>query len=189
MPTDWRRARSRRPSGPAAPVSRPSASQPARYSMRIGWRLACMSRRLLAATACTSPAGRRSQAASAVCAWLVMSSLPPKAPPLDTSSTVTSVVLDAEHDGDLVAVVPHALAAGVHVQRPAVGVGHGEGRLGLEEGVLDALGLEHLVHDVGAGGERGVDVAPGVRRRATARCRRVPHTAIVGGRRRPRPGR
>ena len=39
---------------------------------------------------------------------------------------------------------------------------HGERRLGLEEGVLDALGLEHLVHGVGARGEAAVDVAAGV---------------------------
>ena len=34
----------------------------------------------------------RSQAARAVWAWLDMSSLPPKAPPLDTNSTVTRSV-------------------------------------------------------------------------------------------------
>ena len=74
------------------------------------------------------------------------------------------VGVDAEDRGDLVAVVPHALPARVHVQVAcrAVGVGHGQRGLGLEEGVLDALGLEHLVHDVGAGGQRGVDVAPPV---------------------------
>ena len=60
-----------------------------------------------------------SQAASAAWAWLLMSSLPPNAPPFDTSSTVTRVVADAEHAGDVVAVVPHALAARVDVQRAA----------------------------------------------------------------------
>ena len=69
------------------------------------------------------------------------------------------VLGDGEHVGDLAAVVPHALAAREHLER-AVVEGHGQRRLGLEEGVLDALGLEHLVDGVGAGGEGGVDVRP-----------------------------
>ena len=67
-------------------------------------------------------------------------------------------MVDAEHRGDLVAVVPDALAAREDLQG-AVGLRHGEGRLGLEEGMLDALGLEDLVDRVGRGGERRVDVA------------------------------
>ncbi len=66
-----------------------------------------------------------------------------------------------QHVGDLAAVVPHALAAGEHLQ-PAVVERHDQRRLRLEEGVLDALGLEHLVDGVGAAGEGLVDVAPGV---------------------------
>ena len=68
---------------------------------------------------------------------------------------------EVEHAADVVAVVPHALAAGVDVQRRSSPSpdGHGERRLGLEEGVLDALGLEDLVDRVGAGRERAVDVA------------------------------
>ena len=69
------------------------------------------------------------------------------------------VLGDAEDVGDLAAVVPHALPAREHLQR-AVVAGHGQRRLGLEEGVLDALGLEHLVDGVGAGGQRGVGVEP-----------------------------
>jgi hypothetical protein len=44
---------------------------------------------------------------------------------------------------------------------PAVGSrGIGQGGLRLEEGVLDPLGLERLVHRVGRRGQGGVDVAP-----------------------------
>ena len=89
---------------------------------------------------------------------------------------------EAEHGGDVVAVVPHALAAGVHVQ-PAVVARHRQRRLGLEERVLDALRLEHLVHDVGARGERGVDVAAGVLAHAQHVVVRAPHRdlGIVDG--------
>ena len=69
-------------------VSLPSESQPAQYSSRIGWRLAWI--RKLSSRDSVHFTGRcSSQAASAVCPWLLMSSLPPNAPPLDTSSTVT----------------------------------------------------------------------------------------------------
>ena len=69
-------------------VSAPSASQPAQYSNRIGWRLAWISR--LSSRDNVHFTGRcRIQAASAVWPWLLMSSLPPKAPPLETNSTVT----------------------------------------------------------------------------------------------------
>ncbi len=55
--------------------------------MRIGWRLECISndcsRVNVHFTGCC-----RSHAASAVCAWFAMSSLPPNAPPFDTSFTV-----------------------------------------------------------------------------------------------------
>ncbi len=64
-----------------------------------------------------------------------------------------------QHRGDLVAVVPHALATRVHVQ-PAVGAGHGQGRLGLQESVLDALRLEDLVTTVGAGARRPRATSP-----------------------------
>ncbi len=67
-------------------VSRPSASHPAvmwiRIGCRLGWRSSDSSRVRVHFTG-----QRRSQAARAVCAWLDMSSLPPKAPPLETSST------------------------------------------------------------------------------------------------------
>ena len=73
-------------------VSLPSASQPAQYSSRIGWRLAWMSK--LSSRDSVHLTGRcSSHAASAVWPWLLMSSLPPNAPPLETSSTVTSSVL------------------------------------------------------------------------------------------------
>ena len=68
------------------------------------------------------------------------------------------IVADAEHGCDLVAVVPHTLAAGVHVQA-AVVTDHGERALGLEEGVLDPLGLERLGDHVRAARQLGLDVA------------------------------
>ena len=67
---------------------RPSASQPAVYSMRMGWRLGCSSSD--SSRDSVHFTGLRSRwAASAVWAWFDMSSLPPNAPPLLTSSTVT----------------------------------------------------------------------------------------------------
>ena len=89
-----------------------------------------------------------------------MSSLPPNASVGDELDR-HDVGVDSEHTADVVTVVPDALTARVHVE-PASGVvsgRHGEARLRLEEGVLDALGLEDLVHGVGAGAEGGVDVA------------------------------
>ena len=68
-------------------VSLPSASQPAHISMRMGWRLGCI--RSDSSRETVHSTGRpKSHAASAVWAWLAMSSLPPNAPPLLTSSTV-----------------------------------------------------------------------------------------------------
>ena len=69
-------------------VSLPSASQPAVYSIRIGWRFGCISSD--SSRDSVHFTGRcNSQAASAVWAWFAMSSLPPNAPPFETSSTVT----------------------------------------------------------------------------------------------------
>ena len=62
-----------------------------------------------------------------------------------------------EQSSDLVAVVPHSLATRVDQQVPVAG--HRQRALGLEEGVLDALRVEHLVHHVRAGGQRVVGVA------------------------------
>ena len=75
------------------------------------------------------------------------------------------VLIDAEHAADVVPVVPHALPTGVHVEAAVVAGARrdGEAGLGLQEGVLDALGLEHLVERVRALGQRGVDVTAGVR--------------------------
>ncbi len=64
-----------------------------------------------------------------------------------------------EEGGDLVPVLPGALALRVHVQRP-VAVGHGERGLGLEERVLDELRAVRLGDDVRSARERGVHVAP-----------------------------
>ena len=64
------------------------------------------------------------------------------------------------------------------VKRPSA-FGHDERRLRLEERVLDALGLEHLVHDVRAGRERGVDVAARVRRARQHVAVELPHRVVV----------
>ena len=71
------------------------------------------------------------------------------------------LLVDAEHRRHLVAVVPDPLTAGVHVQ-PAVTGRDGQRGLGLEEGVLDALGLEDLLDDVGRRRQGRLDVTPGV---------------------------
>ena len=80
---------------PLSPMARtwrarilPSASQPILYDISIGWRLACM-RKLSSRDSVHLTGTCNNQAASDAWAWLLMSSLPPKAPPLVTSSTVT----------------------------------------------------------------------------------------------------
>ncbi len=75
------------------------------------------------------------------------------------------VVADCEQRGDLVAVVPHALTTRVDVQVTAAVVAarrHCQRALRLEEGVLDALGLEHLVHGVRTGSQGCIHVATAV---------------------------
>ena len=69
-------------------VNLPSASQPTWYSIRIGWRLACM-RKLSSRDSVQFTGCCRSHAANAVCPWFDISSLPPNAPPFETNSTVT----------------------------------------------------------------------------------------------------
>lgn len=51
---------------------------------------------------------------------------------------------------DVVAVVPHALTTGVHVQMATTFAfgGNGECALGFEEGVFDSLSAEGLTYDV-----------------------------------------
>ena len=146
--------------------------------MRIGWRLACI-RRLSSRDSVHFTGRCSSQAASAVWAWLRHVLLAAEGAAVGDELDGDLLVGQAEHRGDVVAVVPHALAA---ASRRAVAVPSAAGtasvRLGLQEGVLDALGLERLVHDVGAGGERGVDVAAGVRRLVLSTLASVPHTAI-----------
>ena len=88
------------------------------------------------------------------------------------------VSVDAEHRRDLVAVVPDALPAGVDVQS-TVTCRHGEGGLGLHEGVLNALGLEDLVDDVGRPDQGGLDVAAGVRRHRKHVSVQFPDSVLV----------
>ncbi len=54
----------------------------------------------------------------------------------------------AQDGGDLVAVVPHALATRVDV-KCAVLLRDRHGRLGLQKGMLDPLGEKHLVDGMG----------------------------------------
>ncbi len=140
-------------------VSLPSASQPTVRSMRIGWRLAWIRNDSSRENVHLTGASSRN-AASAVCAWFAMSSLPPKAPPFDTSSTVIRSASIPSTDAIWSRSSHTPWPPEYIVKAPAsVRIRHDEGRLGLEERLLDALGLEHLVHDVRARGERGVDVA------------------------------
>ncbi len=88
-----------------------------------------------------------------------MSSLPPKAPPLGTSSTWTLLLRHAEEARDLPAVVEDALALAVEGQA-AVRQRLGERGLRLQEEVLDPLRAPRAAHDVGARGEGRGRVAP-----------------------------
>jgi hypothetical protein len=69
------------------------------------------------------------------------------------------VFTEPEQAGDLPAVTPDSLALGVEVQA-VVAVRVRQGRLRLEEGVLDPLGLERLRHDMRGAGQGAVHVAP-----------------------------
>ena len=107
--------------------------------------------------------------------------MPPKAPPLATCSAPDAAAVDPEHGRGLVAVVPHALAAGVQVQAalPVDDLGHGQGRLGLQEGLLHPLGLKRLPHDVSRRGQRILHVAaPGVRRHRQDVAVQSPHRVL-----------
>ena len=96
-------------------VSVPSASQPAQYSRRIGWRLAWM-RKLSSREqralhrALQQPGGQRGL--PLVAHVLLATERAAVRHQLDRDC----VGAHAEQRGDLVAVVPHALAARVHVQ-------------------------------------------------------------------------
>ncbi len=96
---------------------------------------------------------------------------------------------DVEDAADVVAVVPHPLPARVDVHRAGDRVRHRQRRLRLEEGVLDALRLEHLVDGVGARLQSGVDVTAGVGAHRQDVAVGAPHRERrVGGDRRQRIG-
>ena len=166
------RSRSRRSCAASSAVRCPSASQPARYSMRIGWRFGCMSsdssrderaldRTLAAATppapsgpGCSCPPCRRRRRR-----WT-----PARRSPASVDSPSTDAIWLRSS---------HTPWPPEYTCRRAVGPGHGQRRLGFEEGVLDPLGLEHLVHDGGRW-------PPGPRRRRRARRSRRCSTLRVG---------
>ena len=150
-------------------VSVPSASQPAQYSSVIGWRLAWI-RKLSSRDSVHFTGRSSSHAASAAWAWFDMSSLPPNAPPFDTSSTVTRDRSSCEHRGDVVAVVPHALATGVHVQRASSIARSPDGTASVDSGSRNACSMR-CVRNVSCtvnalAASSAVDVARG-RRRST----------------------
>ena len=103
--------------------------------------------------------------------------------------------VEVEDAGDVVSVVPDALPAGEHHQPIEVGgvagpVGEGQrlpgrhrhrqGRLRLEEGVFDPLGLERLGHGVGRGGQAGLGVAPAIRRAGQDVTVELPDGVLIG---------
>ena len=157
-----RRRPSRRSSGRGPRSGGPRHRTRPRYAISIGWRLGCM-RRLSSRESMHFTGRCSNQAASAGWAWLAMSSLPPKAPPFDTSSTVIRCGLDAEHRGDLVAVVPDALSARVDVHGL---LASGSGTASVASGSRKACSMRWVrkvsSHDVRAGAQRGVGVAPPV---------------------------
>ena len=164
-------------------VSRPSSSQPAQYSIRIGWRFGWM--RSDSSRDSVHFTGRPvSHAASAVWAWFDMSSLPPNAPPFATSSTVTLPAsmpsTDAIWSRSSQTPWPPDQACSPSVPSGSCDRGD-ERRLGLEERVLDALRLEHLVHDVRARRERRIDVAPRVRRARQHVALEAPDRVVASG--------
>ncbi len=168
-------------------VTRPSASHPAQNSARTGWRLGwtCSDSSRLNVHFTGRPS---SQAARAVWVWLAQSSLPPKAPPLATRWTSTRSS-PMPSTSAIWRRSSHTPWPPENTSRRAVVVGHRQGRLGLQEGVLDALGPEHLVHGVGAGGQGGVHVAvAGVGRAGQhvglGRVADLPHGRLVRSERR-----
>ena len=80
---------------------------------------------------------------------------------------------------DAVQVVIDALGAGVDGQG-AVGPGHRQGALRLEEGVLGGRGSEGVAGDVGRLGQGGVGVAPGEHRPGQQVALRVQARRILG---------
>ena len=155
-------------------VSRPPASQPAQYSMRIGWRLACIRR--LSSRESVHFTGLLQQPCRQGRLRLVRHVL----------LAAEGAAVGHELDGDRVRRrrrAPGRCRCGRprRPDRPSTraGVppssGTASGRLGLQEGVLDALRLEQLVNGVGARGEGGVDVATGVLAHAQDVRVRAPH--------------
>ncbi len=140
IPTDRVRRPSRRPSAPRSAVSRPSASHPAQYSMRIGCRLGWISSALLTRQRALHRAleqPRRERGLGLVRHVLLAAE---RAHRSTTSSTVTRPAVDAEHRGDLVAVVPDALAARLHVQAVR-SVGHDTGAATVDSGSRKACSM------------------------------------------------
>ena len=93
-----------------------------------------------------------------------------------------------EHAGDVIAVIPHALPTGVHVERLGRVVGpegrHRQGRLRLEESMVDPLGLEGLAGNMRRSSQRIIDIAAGVGGAAEHVAVEGPHGIFVGGKRR-----
>ena len=166
-------------------VSCPSASQPTSRSMRIGWRFGWSSsdssRDSVHFTgASEQPGGERGL--RLVAHVLLAAERAAVRHQLDGDA----LGVDAEHRRDLVAVVPHALAARVHVHaavRPA-------GTASVDSGSRNACSMRWVWNTscttCALAAERGVDVAARVHRARQHVAVETPHRVLVGRRaRRP----
>ena len=167
----------------------PSSSQPAVYSSQIAWRFA-WKRRLCLRVRVTSTGRPETEARSAACALDVEVFLGAERAARGDLGDADAVLRDPEEGRNLAAVVPDALALREDVQRPIL-LRHDEGRLRLEECVLDELRAVALGDDVRSSRQRRVDVASLDLRgpRALWPPQRTARSPARGPRTRPRPGR
>ena len=139
-------------------VSRPSASQPAVSSMRIGCRLGCMriDSRRVSATLDRPPGDPRQQRRVRLHDEVLLAAeraaVGDQLDATRSSGSAEDARAPARRSSNMPCPCVHRCSA-------AVAGGLGERALGLEEQVLDALGAATSRDHVRAGGERGVGVA------------------------------
>ena len=163
-------------------VKRPSASQPAHASMRIGWRLGWT--RSDSSRLNVHFTGRSSnRAASAVRALVGAVFLAAERAAVGHEVHHDLLLVDAEYVGHLAPVVPHALTARPHLESllTSLGIGHRgrERRTWFEERLFDALRLENLVGDVRAAASVA-STSPCVQADRDSTLPSRPHTASSG---------